>query len=150
MTTRIDDALYTAVDTTRTKSAAYTTAYVNYQSCMNTYSGNSTAQSSNCGPMLQPAITASNEYNTQLTDTATVANARALGTTYMNGTVYATSKTTTLAKDASNRKKQQELQDIEEGTEYAMAKREADAVVYAWTLWVLVFFITATAVFMYT
>jgi hypothetical protein len=67
----------------------------------------------------------------------------------MNGTTYATSKTTVLAKDASNRKKQQELQDIEDGTEYLRAKREADAVVYAWTLWVLVFFITAAAVFAY-
>jgi hypothetical protein len=147
MTQREDDALFTAVDTSRTKSVDYATAYVKYQSCMNINSGSSTAV---CDSLLDKANPSSNAYDTQLNYTTSLANTRAADTTYMKGADYTTSKAAVIATDTSNRKKQKELQDIEDGTEYAMAKREADAVVYAWTLWVLVFFITAAAVFMYT
>jgi hypothetical protein len=149
MTARGDDALYTAVDTSRTKGVAYATAYAKYQTCMKNNASNAN-QATVCSSFLTAATTAATDFNGQLGTTNTLGTDRAADSTYLNASTYAVSKPVVIATDASNRKKQQELQDLEEGTDYAMAKREADAVVYAWTLWVLVFFITAAAVFMYT
>ena len=67
----------------------------------------------------------------------------------ITNTTYANNRANIISSNAANSKRIAGLTALMDGTFYLESKRETDAVIYAWTLWLVIFIITAICVFSY-
>lgn len=128
-----ETAFKSAMSGVQTAATDYSTAYTAYVNCV------SAGRSGCTEPVPTDLTTAVIGVTSSVTDPSGL----------VTRTQYNTNKQAMYDTIIENEEKRRSVENIVMGTEYKESKREADAVVYAWILWVMVFLITAAIVFVY-
>lgn len=140
------DSVYSNINDIQTASMDYLSKYTALARCIQT---NPSTSSTACSAQQTAFNNTSTNSGSKTTITTTVSGLAATSVPTVSATTYATNAANIISTNSANISKLAGLDDLINSTFYLESKRETDAVIYAWTLWLVIFIITAIGVFSY-
>jgi hypothetical protein len=146
--TSFPDSVYSNINDIQTESMNYLSKYTALARCIQ---AKSTDASVTCYEQQTAFNIAQNETGVikqNITNSLAALNNVSVPTT-ITALTYATDHNSIISENDTNRNSVSRLTSLFNSTFYLESKRETDAVIYAWTLWLIIFIITAIGVFSY-